>query len=150
MAGKISSFLARPAGFVETWGMILGVGIDLVEVARIEASVRQSGEKFLQRILLPGEIAYCLAYKTPGPHLAARFAAKEAVAKAFGTGIGGALGWLDMEVVRQESGEPRLVLHGKGKKLFAERGAKNLLISLSHTDNYATAMAVLEGSSQPT
>ncbi len=125
--------------------MILGVGTDIVEVARIEASVKQSGEKFLQRIFLPGEIAYCLAYKTPGPHLAVRFAAKEAVAKAFGTGIGGALGWLDMEVVRLESGEPRLVLQGRGKKLFEARGAKNLLLSLSHTENYATAMAVLEG-----
>ena len=125
--------------------MILGVGIDIVEVARIQASFQQSGEKFLQRILRPGEIAYCLAYKTPAPHLAARFAAKEAVAKAFGTGIGGALGWLDMEVVRQESGEPLLVLHGKGKKLFQERGAKNLLLSLSHTENHATAVAVLEG-----
>lgn len=124
--------------------MILGVGIDLVEVARIEASFRQHGEKFLQRILLPDEIAYCLAYKTPGPQLAARFAAKEAVSKAFGTGLGASLGWLDMEVVRQESGQPLLVLHGKGRKLFEERGAKNLLISLSHTENYATALAILE------
>ncbi len=125
--------------------MILGVGTDIVEVARIEASIQQSGEKFLQRVLLPGEIAYCLAYKKPGPHVAARFAVKEAVAKAFGTGFGGELGWLDIEVCRRASGEPFAVLHGKGKELFEQRDAKNLLISLSHTEHHATALAVLEG-----
>ena len=125
--------------------MILGLGMDIVEVARIQAAFEKSGEAFLQRILLPDELAYCLAYKNPAPQLAARFAAKEAVSKAFGTGIGGQMGWLDIEVCRKESGEPFVVLHGKGKKLFEKRGAKNLLISLSHTENYATAVAILEG-----
>ena len=125
--------------------MILGIGIDLIEVARIEASYERFGERFLGRILLPGEISYCLSHKKPGPFLAARFAAKEAISKAFGTGIGAQLGWQDLEVCRKESGEPFVVLHGKGKKLFEERDAKNLLISLSHTAQHATAMAVLEG-----
>ena len=124
--------------------MILGLGTDIVEVARIQAAFEKSGERFLSRILLPGEISYCLAHKNPGPFLAARFAAKEAISKAFGTGIGGQLGWQDMEICRKESGEPFVVLHGKGKKLFKERGAKQLLLSLSHTENYATAVAVLE------
>jgi len=121
------------------------MGLDIVEVARIQASFEQSGEAFLRRILLPDELAYCLAYKNPAPQLAARFAAKEAVSKAFGTGLGGQIGWLDIEVCRKESGEPFVVLHGKGMELFQKRGAKQLLVSLSHTENYATAVAVLEG-----
>ena len=124
--------------------MILGTGIDLIEVARVASAHEKHGERFLQRILRPGEIAYCLSYKSPAPFLAARFAAKEAVSKAFGTGIGAQLGWRDMEIGRKESGEPFVVLHGKGKKLFQSRHAKNLLISLSHTANYAAATAVLE------
>ena len=125
--------------------MILGVGIDLIEVSRIQASYEKFGERFLQRILRPGEIAYCLSYQHPAPHLAARFAAKEAVSKAFGTGIGAQLGWQDMEVCRKESGEPFLVLHGPGQALLQARGGKSVFLSLSHTANHATAIAVLEG-----
>ena len=125
--------------------MILGTGIDIIEVARVQASHERFGERFLNRILLADEIAYCLSHKNPGPFLAARFAAKEAVSKAFGTGIGAQLGWQDIEICKKESGEPFVVLHGKGKKLFESRGAKRLLVSLSHTEHYAAATAVLEG-----
>jgi holo-[acyl-carrier protein] synthase len=125
--------------------MILGIGIDIIEAARIASSYERFGERFVNRILLPDEIAYCLSHKNPAPFLAARFAAKEAISKAFGTGIGAALGWQDMEIRRKESGEPFVVLHGKGMELFASRGAKQLLVSLSHTQNYAAATAVLEG-----
>jgi holo-[acyl-carrier protein] synthase len=124
--------------------MILGTGIDIIEVARIAASFEKFGERFVNRILLPDEIAYCLAYRQPAPFLAARFAAKEAISKAFGTGIGAALGWQDMEICKKESGEPFVVLHAKGKILFETRGAKKLHVSLSHTQNHAAAMAVLE------
>jgi len=124
--------------------MILGTGIDIIEVARIEASYERFGERFLSRILLPDEIRYCLSHKQPGPFLAARFAAKEAISKAFGTGIGGQLAWQDMEVARRDSGEPFVILHGKGRDLFDQRGGKNLLISLSHTEVHATAVAILE------
>jgi holo-[acyl-carrier protein] synthase len=124
--------------------MILGIGIDIIEVARIQASFEKFGERFVNRILLPDEIAYCLSHKNPAPFLAVRFSAKEAISKAFGTGIGSQLSWQDMEVRRKESGEPFVILHGNGEKLFAARGAKRLLISLSHTQNYATAVAVLE------
>jgi holo-[acyl-carrier protein] synthase len=124
--------------------MILGVGIDIIEVARVKASHERFGERFLNRLLHADEIAYCLSHKNPGPFLAARFAAKEAISKAFGTGIGAQLGWQDMEIRRKDSGEPVVILHGKGKKLFKSRRAKNLLISLSHTANYAAATAVLE------
>ena len=125
--------------------MILGTGIDIIEVKRIAASYEKFGERFVNRILLPDEIAYCRSHKNPAPFLAARFAAKEAISKAFGTGIGAALGWQDMEIRRKESGEPFVVLHGKGEELFAARGAKRLLVSLSHTANYAAVTAILEG-----
>ena len=124
--------------------MILGVGIDIIEVPRIEASYQRFGERFLDRILLPDEIRYCLSHKAPGPFLAARFAAKEAISKAFGTGIGGQLGWHDMEICRKESGEPFVVLHGNGERLLRERRGRAVLISLSHTQNHATAVALLE------
>ena len=124
--------------------MILGVGIDIIEVARIASSYEKFGERFVNRVLHADEIAYCLSHKNPAPFLAVRFAAKEAISKAFGTGIGASLGWQDMEIRRKKSGEPFVVLHGNGKKLFKSRRAKNLLISLSHTVNYAAATAVLE------
>src|SRR6266480_7892012 len=110
--------------------MILGIGIDIIEVARIQASYERFGERFLNRILHPNEIAYCLSHKAPAPFLAARFAAKEAISKAFGTGIGAQLGWQDMEVCRKETGEPYVVLHGAGEKLLKSRGARMVLISL--------------------
>lgn len=124
--------------------MILGVGIDIIEVGRVEASFARFGERFLHRILHPAEIGYCLSHKAPGPFLAARFAAKEAISKAFGTGIGAQLGWQDMEVARKESGEPFVVLHGDGAKLLQERKARAVLISLSHTQAHAAAVAILE------
>ena len=125
--------------------MILGIGIDIIEVARIQASHERFGERFLNRILLPNEINYCLSYKAPGPFLAARFAAKEAISKAFGTGIGAQLGWQDMEVGRKESGEPYVILHAGGQKLMQSRGGQRVMISLSHTQTYAAAVAILEG-----
>jgi holo-[acyl-carrier protein] synthase len=124
--------------------MILGTGIDIIEVARIAASYEKFGERFVNRILLPAEIAYCLSHRRPAPFLAARFAAKEAISKAFGTGIGAQLSWQDMEIRRKESGEPYVVLHGRGQELFESRGAKKLHVSLSHTENYAAATAILE------
>ncbi len=124
--------------------MILGIGTDIIEVARIQASHEKFGERFLNRILHPNEITYCLSHKSPAPFLAARFAAKEAISKAFGTGIGAQLSWQDMEVGRRDSGEPFVILHGNGEKLLRERGARIVLISLSHTQQHATAVAVLE------
>jgi holo-[acyl-carrier protein] synthase len=128
--------------------MILGIGTDLIEVARIAKAYEKFGARFASRILLADEIAYCESHRNPAPFLAARFAAKEAISKAFGTGIGAQLGWQDMEIRRRESGEPWVQLHGKGKILFEARGASQLLVTLSHTENYATATAVLEGVAQ--
>ncbi len=124
--------------------MILGTGIDIIEVARIASSLEKFGERFVNRILLPAEIAYCQSHRKPAPFLAARFAAKEAISKAFGTGIGTKLGWQDMEVGRKESGEPFVILHDKGQKLLEERGARIVHLSISHTEQHACAVAILE------
>lgn len=124
--------------------MILGTGIDIIEVSRIAASYEKFGERFLNRILHPAEIAYCTTQKNPAPFLAARFAAKEAISKAFGTGIGAELGWQDMEVRKKQSGEPYVVLHEKGLILLKERGANRLHLSISHTVQHAVATAILE------
>ena len=125
--------------------MILGVGIDIIEVARIANSHERFGERFLERILHPNEIHYCLSHRVPAPFLAARFAAKEAISKAFGTGIGAQLGWQDMEIGRKDSGEPYVILHEKGKELLDARKGAAVRISLSHTQNHAAAVAILEG-----
>ena len=125
--------------------MILGTGIDIVETQRIEASIERFGERFLDRVFLPNEVAYARSMKKPSLHLAERFAAKEAISKAFGTGIGKELGWKDMEICRRASGEPFVVMHGKGLELMKTRGATRVLVSLSHTDQYGTASAVIEG-----
>ena len=124
--------------------MILGTGIDIIEVSRIASSHEKFGERFVNRILRPAEIAYCLSHKSPAPFLAARFAAKEAISKAFGTGIGKQLGWQDLEVGRKESGEPFVILHDGALKLLAERGGRRIHLTLSHTQAYAAAMAILE------
>ncbi len=125
--------------------MILGVGIDIIEVARIAASLEKFGHRFGERILSKDEIEYCLAHRSPAPFVAARFAAKEAISKAFGTGIGAHLGWQDMEIAHRDSGEPYVILHGKGKLLFESRRAKSILVSISHTEVYAAVVAILEG-----
>jgi holo-[acyl-carrier protein] synthase len=124
--------------------LILGTGIDIIEVDRVEAAHKRFGERFVQRILRPAELEYCFSHKSPGPFLAARFAGKEAISKAFGTGIGAQLGWHDMEICRKDSGEPYVVLHGKGQSLLAGRGGRIVHISLSHTEKYAAALAILE------
>jgi holo-[acyl-carrier protein] synthase len=131
-----------------TWSFlvsVLGIGVDLVENARIEHSLGRFGERFLRRVFTPGEIEYCQSMKFPARHLAARFAAKEAVSKAFGTGIGKAMGWKEIDVRRKASGEPFLVLEGGAKKLADERKVSKVLITLSHTEHHAMAVIVIEG-----
>ena len=124
--------------------MILGTGIDIIEVARVQSSHEKFGERFLNRILRPEEIFYCLSHRNPAPHIAARFAAKEAISKAFGTGIGSELSWHDMEIGRRPSGEPHVILHDGGQKLLLARGAGRIHLSLTHTAQYAAAVAILE------
>lgn len=124
--------------------MILGTGIDLVEVARIANACAKFGDHFVDRILRPSEKAYCQSHRESAPFIAARYAAKEAISKAFGTGIGARLGWHDMEICREADGRPYVVLHGPGRELFAARGGRVLHLSLTHTGQYAAATAILE------
>jgi holo-[acyl-carrier protein] synthase len=124
---------------------IVGIGVDFIEVSRIQHSLERFGDRFLHRVFTDGEIEYSMSMKFPARHLAARFAAKEAVSKAFGTGIGKAMGWRDIDVRKKPSGEPFLVFEGGAKKMSILRGVTQPLITLSHTDHHAVAMIVLEG-----
>ena len=124
---------------------VIGIGVDLVECDRIQHSLDRFGEKFLRRVFTDGEIEYSMSMKFPARHLAARFAGNEAVSKAFGTGIGKAMGWRNIDIRKKESGEPFLVFSGPAQELATKRGVTSALISLSHTDHYAMACVFLEG-----
>lgn len=121
---------------------IVGSGVDLVELDRIEAALSRFGERFLDRVFTHHEIFYCQSMKDPIPHLAGRFAAKEAVSKVLGTGIGAACRWKDVEILRLESGKPHVVLHGSAKGTAVGMGIQEMHISLSHTKGHALAMAI--------
>src|SRR5207247_3244084 len=112
---------------------VVGIGADLVEVARIQRSIDRFGDRFLRRVFTDGEIEYSMSMKFPARHLAARFAAKEAVSKAFGTGIGKAMGWRHIDIRKKPSGEPFLVFSGPAQELAATRGVTAVLITISHT-----------------
>lgn len=130
--------LALPAG-----GYVIGVGADLVEVARIQTACERHGERFLARIFTQEERAYCMQMKNPYPHLAARFAAKEAVSKAFTTGIGKGFGWQTFSVAKGEREQPVAVFDAEGQALLRAVGASDALLTLSHTQGMAMAVAVL-------
>ena len=126
--------------------MVIGLGTDLVEVTRIERSVERFGKHFLERVYTAGEIAYCQARKKGCTEsLAARFAAKEAGAKALGTGISRGVGWQELEVTRQPGQAPALRLHGRAAERAAELGIGRLSLSLTHTRGLAMAVVVAEG-----
>ncbi|MDX2110682.1 MAG: holo-ACP synthase [Verrucomicrobiota bacterium] len=122
---------------------MIGVGTDIIEVERVKTACERHGERFLKRVFTEGERAYCMQMKNPYPHLAARFAAKEAVSKAFTTGIGEELNWTSIEVIKGSREEPIIHLDDKGQKLLEHVGATGVLITLAHTANYGTAVAVL-------
>jgi holo-[acyl-carrier protein] synthase len=122
---------------------LLGIGIDVVEVDRIGSSMDEFKDKFVNRIFTKSEQEYCESQKRPVIHYAARFAAKEAIAKAFGTGIGKEISWLDMEITRQDSGEPIVTMHGNGKHYAVKLKVVDIKISLTHAEHYAAANAVV-------
>jgi holo-[acyl-carrier protein] synthase len=123
--------------------MIFGIGIDIVENARIADAIQRHGNRFIDKIYQPAEADYCRSMSNPAPHFAARFAAKEAISKAFGTGFAGQFSWRDLEVRRKASGEPFIVLHGGAADLAKRLRVTTVLISLSHSQEYAVANAVL-------
>jgi holo-[acyl-carrier protein] synthase len=124
--------------------LIVGTGVDLIEIDRIRGAYREHGERFLKRCFTEGETAYCLRKKDPSESLAARFAAKEAVIKAFSRGFGGRWKWRDIEVVREPSGKPTLLLHRRFEELRLERGIVRIYLSLAHSKRDAIAEVVLE------
>ena len=124
--------------------MVVGLGTDLTEIARIRRSVERFGSRFLDRIYTPGEIAYCRRKKDGAESLAARFAAKEAGAKALGTGISRGVSWQEFEVCREPGGKPSLSLSGRAAELAAELGIDRLSLSLTHTRDLAMAVVIAE------
>ena len=125
--------------------MAIYCGVDIVEIQRIKQSFDKIGQSFRDKVFTQNEIDYCESRKVGRyQSYAARFAAKEAVSKAFGTGIGNGVKWKDIEVLRDESGKPYIVLSCRAKELFEEMKAIEISLSLSHCDNYAVAYAVIE------
>ncbi|HEU5350778.1 MAG TPA: holo-ACP synthase [Terracidiphilus sp.] len=125
--------------------MIVGTGIDLIEIARIHQSLERFGQRFLDRVFTPAEQAYCLRKrKTAAESLAARFAAKEAGAKALGTGISRGVHWLEIEVAREPGGRPTLRFAGRAAQIALNLGVARTALSLTHTGNLAMASVVLE------
>jgi holo-[acyl-carrier protein] synthase len=122
---------------------IFGIGIDVVEVERIASSMDEFGDRFVNKIFTESERAYCDRQKNPKIHYAARFAAKEAISKAMGTGIGKDMAWLDMEIRRRPSGEPEVYLSGDAEKFAKANKIKQIKISLTHAEHYAAANAVV-------
>jgi holo-[acyl-carrier protein] synthase len=127
--------------------MIVGTGIDLVEIERIQQSVNRYGKRFLDRIYTPAEQAYCLSKRQSAESLAARFAAKEAGAKALGTGISRGVGWQEIEVVRVPGGRPTVRFHGRAAQIAARLGATQSALSLTHSKTQAMASVILEDGS---
>ena len=119
---------------------MLTVGVDIIEISRISATVERWGDRFLGRIYTPEELDYC---RGRPPQLAARFAAKEAVMKALGTGVRG-VGWRDIEVVRQRGRAPMVRLHGRAAKLSERLVVTEIALSISHSREYAVASVVME------
>lgn len=117
---------------------MLSVGVDIVEIGRISQTLERFGERFLARVYTPAEVAYC---RGRVPELAARFAAKEAISKALGTGLVG-VGWSEMEVLADRRGKPVVTLHGRALARAEALGLRAWAVSLSHTDDQAIALVV--------
>jgi len=144
--------VARPMPFLYVWvsfpnpvwfqePLITSIGIDLIEVARIEAAVRRWGDRFLHRVYTRNEIAYCFRRGENYRSLAARFAAKEAAMKALGTGWKRGVRWVDLEVTREPGSAPQMALHGRSGDLG---GSRRFLVSLTHTNEHAVAVVIAE------
>lgn len=124
-------------------GILLGLGCDVIEVRRIREVLERHGERFLDRVFTEEERAYCSGKPHPFQHYAARWAAKEAISKTFTTGIGAELGWKSMSIYHGARAEPLVRFDEKGAALLARVGATHVLVSLSHTETAAMAVAAL-------
>jgi holo-[acyl-carrier protein] synthase len=124
--------------------MLLGTGVDLIEVERVAQSIERFGERFLNRIYTPREIAYCSSKRRGAESFAARFAAKEAGAKALGTGMNFGVSWKEIEVARALTGRPSLELSGRARHIADRLGVRTISVSLTHTAQIAMAMVIME------
>jgi holo-[acyl-carrier protein] synthase len=124
---------------------VVALGIDLVEVSRIRSLLERNGDRFKERMFLADEVTYCDSCADPPIHYAARFAAKEAVVKALGTGFADGVGWNDVEVLRAANGMPSILLRGGAEKRASEMGVTKVLVTLTHTETAAAASVVLLG-----
>lgn len=122
-------------------GMVVGIGTDITECERIARMLERHGQVFLSRVYTPGEIDYCTGRKAAAQHYAGRWAAKEAVLKALGTGWAHGIQWTDVEVVNQQGGKPIIVLARKALEISAQLGIREIMISISHCQSYAVAYA---------
>ena len=124
--------------------MIVGIGVDIMEIERFRKVLERQGERFVRRVFTASEQEFCCARRDPVPHYAVRFAAKEALFKALGTGWAKGIGWLDVEVSRHEREAPCVVLRGQAEKLSATLKCRAIHISLSHSHESAIAIVILE------
>lgn len=125
---------------------IKGIGTDIIEIDRVRKSIERHGLHFLNRLFTQNEQDYCYKFKDPVPHFAGRFAAKEAIVKALGTGFGSQVSWHDIEVLNDEHGKPVVRCKPHVLEILAEgKGGGEVLVSISHCEAYATAMAVWKG-----
>ncbi len=125
--------------------MIVGVGIDIVDVERIASLLERYGDRFLRRVFTESEVDYCRSKRNPSPHLSARFAAKEAASKALGTGFADGMRFIDIEVSRNHA-RPRILLHNRALALAEKLGVRRMHLSISHDRLYAAATVILEDS----
>lgn len=124
--------------------MIIGIGVDLVKISRIEKAAKEHSS-FMERVFTDRERDYCRRQRFPDQHFAARFAAKEAVLKAFGTGWSMGIRWTDIEILHGDGGGPIVNIFGRVKDLADLKGVKQILISYSHDEGYAVAQVILVG-----
>lgn len=129
---------------IERLIMLLGIGVDIVEVAKVADSIREYGNPYLEKLFTPREIEYCESAAIPLQRYAGRIAVKEAAMKALSTGWGQGVEWLDFEVMNEPSGQPTLQVYGTGARLFEERGISKIFVSISHIPEFAIALVVLE------
>jgi len=124
--------------------MIVGLGVDITEIDRIEAAIARRGRALLERLFTPSEIRYCEKHRNRAERFAGRFAAKEAAMKALGTGWTRGVRWIDIEVVREPSGKPTLKLSGATRTIADRLGVKNIALTITHDGNTALAQVIFE------
>lgn len=124
--------------------MIVGLGLDVAEIDRIEAAIKRHPAAFVERVYTPAEAAYCQRYANPYERYAGRFAVKEAAMKALGTGWSRGVRWRDIEVIREPSGRPTLKLEGVSRSIADSLGTKRILLTITHSGNLAIAQVIFE------